>query len=250
MRAKSCFGILFGLSIVIGITIGMMIKDSLYVYGSSTSTPTVPASGPEPEVDDTILFIGVDNLQSETALLEGAWLATLGNKNDHQQNTIDIILITLYPITPDHVSSVEQAQLAQAHEGIVVNPSDLTSLTSMLPIFNMNQSWSHVIMVDEYAMNVIVSLINPNSPHPIPTPSPDTFIKPWLDPLAAYTQHTAILKTLCEDPDSYALYNTILEIVQLNNKHLKTNLSDDGLIRIWQLVNYSQGKTVQCTFYP
>jgi len=250
MRAKSCFGILFGLSIVIGITIGMMIKDTLYVSGSATPTMTVPAPDSDPKVDDTILFIGVDDLQSETPMLQGAWLATLGNKDDHTANDIHITLITLYPIIPEHVKSVEQANLAQPHEAIPVDPDNLASVTEIRSIFNLEENWSHVIIVDDFAMNVIISLINPNSQRPIPTASPDTFIKSWTNPTGAFNQHFAILKTLCEEPKSYALYTTIVDIIKLNNTHLKTNLSDDGLIRLWQLVNYSQGKTIQCDFYP
>lgn len=250
MRVKSCFGILFGLSIVIGITIGMMIRDNLDAYGSSTPTITVPPPNSEPQLNDTILFIGVDDLQAETPMLEGAWLATLCNKNDHTTNDIHIILITLYPIIPEHVSSVEQAFLSQPHEAIPVDPNDLSSLIETKPIFNSEKSWSHVILVDNNAMNVIISLINPNSPRPIPTPSPETFIKSWTNPTGAYNQHFAILTTLCEEPKSFALYNTIVDIVYLNNTHIQTNLSNEGLIRLWQLVNYSQGKNIICDFYP
>lgn len=250
MRTKSCFGILFGLSIVIGITIGMMIKDTLYASGSSTPTTTVPTPDTEPQVNDTILFIGVDDLQAETPMLEGAWLATLGNKNDDPENDIYIILVTLYPIIPEHVLSVEQAYLAQPHDAIPVDPNNLSALIEIKPIFNSDKNWAHVIFVDNHAMNVIVSLINPNSPRPIPTPSPDTFIKSWTNPTGAYNQHYAILTTLCEEPKSFALYNTVIDIVKLNNTHLQTNLSDDGLIRLWQLVNYSNGKEIVCNIYP
>ena len=228
----------------------MMIRDTLDVSGSPTPTMTIPALDSEPQVNDTILFIGVNDLQAETPLLEGAWLATLCNKNDHAANDIHIILITLYPIIPEHVLSIEQAYLAQPHEAIPVDPDNLSILTDIKPIFNSEESWSHVILVDNFAMNVIVSLINPNTPRPIPTPSPDTFIKSWENPTGAYNQHFAILTTLCEEPKSFALYNTIVDIVKLNNTHLQTNLTDDGLIRLWQLVNYSQGKTILCDFYP
>jgi WD40 repeat protein len=250
MRVKSCFGILFGLSIVIGITIGMMIKDTLYPSESSTPTITLPTPESEPQVNDTILFIGVDDLQSETPMLEGAWLATLGSKQNHIENDIHIILVTLYPIIPEHVLTVEQAYLAQPHEAIPVDPNNLSALIEIKPIFNSDKNWAHVILVDNHAMNVMVSLINPNFPRPIPTPSSDTFIKPWTNPTGAYNQQFAILSTMCEEPESFALYNTIVDIVKLNKTHLETNLSDDGLIRLWQLVNYSNGKEIVCNIYP
>ncbi|NIW44821.1 MAG: hypothetical protein GWN14_08730 [candidate division Zixibacteria bacterium] len=246
MKAKSCFGILFILSIIAGIILGKMITD-----GGIEPTPTpTPPQEIIPEVNDTILFIGVNSLEAETPLLEGAWLATLSMNNNHDDNIIQILLITLYPILPEHVNSLEKAYLAEPHAPIQIDPNHLEKFREIKPIFDTDQEWTHIIVVDEYAMNLIISLTNPNLSLPIPAPSPNTFIKSWENPVGAYQQHRAIIKTLCEEPENFALYNTILEIVNLNNSHLKTNLTKEGLIQIWQLVNYSVGKNVECKPFP
>jgi hypothetical protein len=248
MKLKSCFGILFGLSLIAGIFIGNEIK-IVITGGTETPTPTVTPT-PFPEENDTILFVGVDDLQAETALLEGAWLATLCNKPDHPDDDIHIILITLYPIIPDHVKSVDQTDYTKPHDPIPIYPDNFDSFREIKPIFNTDENWAHVIIVDEYAMNLIISLINPKweiTPEP---PNEDTFLKAWENPIGTYQQHSAILKTLCEEPESYAVLNNVQEITNLNNTHLRTTLTNDGLIGLWQLVNYSLGKTVSCEFYP
>ena len=83
MKGKSCFGILFGLSIIAGIVLGKMIVPPQPL--PITSTPP-----PEPKINDTILFIGVDHLDSTQPLLEGAWLVALDERNDHPADIIHI----------------------------------------------------------------------------------------------------------------------------------------------------------------
>jgi len=248
MKAKGCFGILFGLSIVVGVSIGMMFKDA--ISATATLTPPPIEATEYPQLKDTILILGVDSLESERPLLEGAWLVTLCNKNDHDSEALHFILITLYPVIPENVTSVEQSYLTKAHAAIPIDPNNISGLKEISPLSITTETWSHVIILDEFAMNLIVSLTNPNIQKPYPTLSPNTFIKSWENPIKAFSQHRAILITLCEEPDTYAQFNTIQEIVRLNNRHIKTNLTDDGLINLWQLVNFSAGKKIFCDLYP
>jgi len=251
MKAKSCFGILFGLSIVAGIIFGNMIKGILYppIQETPGTLESLPTTEPNPERNDTILFIGVDHLDAKIPFLEGAYLATLCNQPDHDENTIHIILITLYPIIPEHENESEKSYLTKPHNPIPIDINNLAGLDKIYPISSNDETWSHVIVIDEEAMNLIISLINPNMDKP-PKLSSDTFIKAWENPEGAYQQHQAILTTLCDEPDMYAEYETIRDIVELNNTHLKTNLSGENLIRLWQLVNFSSGKSVRCEFFP
>ncbi|MEJ2484540.1 MAG: hypothetical protein P8Y72_04225 [Anaerolineales bacterium] len=243
MKGKSCFGILFGLSIIAGIVLGKMIVPPQPL--PITSTPP-----PEPKINDTILFIGVDHLDSTQPLLEGAWLVALDERNDHPADIIHIKLITLYPIISEHVTSMEHSRYAEPHQPIPIDPNNLDHLKDIPPISFTEETWSYVIIIDEIAMNTIILLTNPNISPSYPTPEPDTFIKPWENPQGAYDQHAAILYTLCEEPDSYAQFKTIQEVVKLNGSHIKTNLDNDGLYKLWQLVNYSVGKKITCSFYP
>ena len=250
MKGKSCFGILFGLSIIAGIAIGMWIKEILTIDPiSPTITPEI-IDGTGPNVFDTILFIGVDHLDSTQPLLEGAWLAALDEGNDHPADFIHIKLITLYPIISEHVTSMEQSLYAEPHPPIPIDPNNLDQLKDIPPISFSKETWSYVIIIDEIAMNTIILLTNPNWSSPFSTPEPDLFIKPWEDPQGAYDQHAAILFTLCEEPDSFAQLKTIQEVIKLSGSHIKTDLNNKGLLKLWQRVNFSLGKKISCSFYP
>jgi len=247
MKGRSCFGILFGLSIIAGIFIGKGINDIL--GGGPTITPPPPPP-PPPVISDTILFIGVDHLDSPQPLLEGAWLAALGDEKNQPKDTIHIKLITLYPIISGHVTSMEQSRYAEPHPPIPIDPKNLDHLNDIPPISFTEETWTHVIIIDEIAMNTIILLTNPNISPPFPPPENDVFIKPWEDPQGAYEQHSAILYTLCEEPDSYAQIDTIREVIKMNGSNIKSDLDIDGLINLWQVVNYSVGKKIHCSFYP
>jgi hypothetical protein len=197
-----------------------------------------------------ILMVGVDDLQKTYPAMEGAWLVEFCDDPDHRDQAIHLKIITLYPIIPEAVTSTQQSLYAQPHAPITINPNDLWGLADQPPISFSNDRWSQVVVMDEVAANLVIALQDMNTPRPVPTPSPNAFIKPWINPQGARQQQDRILTTLCEHPAPIGHLSVVNEILQLESSHIITTLPEGGLLKMWQVVNFTQDKTVICTRFP
>ncbi len=254
-REKSCFGILFSLSIIVGIALGYIIRKGMLFEpidtGSLSSSVTIPQeqSNQETSLEDTILVIGVDSMETDPHL-EGAWLVTLCDKPDHPTGTIHLILITLYPMLAENVTTLEQSQFANPHDAIPVDVHNPSEIEHLEPLKFTEKTWSQVIILDEVAVNTAIQLSNRNHTVPINTPTADLFIKPWNNPKKAFHQQWGIITTLCEESKTFGKLNNINQIIKLYGSHLQATVNDNGLLQLWQLVNYKPTDSVQCDLYP
>lgn len=254
-REKSCFGILFSLSIIIGIALGYIIRKGMISDPLDPNPVSASVSIPqnqtneEASLGDTILVIGVDSMETDPHL-EGAWLVTLCDQPDHPPGTVHLILITVYPVLAENVTSLEQSQYANPHEAISVDVHNPSEIGQLKPLTFTDQTWSHVIIMDEVAVNTAIQLSNRNHTVPISTPNPDLFVKPWNNPGKAFYQQWGIITTLCEESKTFGQLNNINQIIKLYGSHLKATVDGDGLRTLWQLVNYKPTDSVQCDLYP
>lgn len=254
-REKSCFGILFSLSIIIGVALGMIIRQGMRQPDLDPLSVSASALGSEINPDDpasfarTYLFIGVDNLLGK-ANLEGAWLITLSNPDDHPEGTIEIILTTIYPLLSEQVIVPDQHQFTKPHPAIQVNVNDLNSIEAIGPLSYTDYEWSDVIIIDEVTINTAIQLNDVNYSGPINTPTADMFIKPWENPEKAFRQQWGIITTLCTEPQAYSNFNTIQRLKNLYGDHIISTLSGDDLLKLWQVINYNQNDTIDCEIYP
>ena len=237
------------MSIVVGIILAIIISNGMTPdLGITPSPQPYSASG----LEDTYLILGVENLTGQTHNLEGAWLATLCTEEDHTSEAIHIILMTLYPILSDNINNFELRKYANPHAPIQFDPNDLNSIASIPPVAMADEPWDHVIILDEVAMNTAIYLNDVNNSDPIPTPSADTFIKPWNDPARAFQQQSSIITTLCDEPEAYGKLTTIQRIIELTGSHLLFSFQDhdQSLFSLWQVVDLQPGETVECELYP
>ena len=252
-KTRSCVGILFIFSMIIGIMLGYgvleMIKGGDDSMLDITIDPNIIPPKEQPNFQ-SILVVGVDSLMSQSPSLEGAWVVTLAQTNGHSNGTLYFDISTLYPVTKNSVLSTRHGQYAIPHRNIVIDPDNLMALTELEPISFFQGKWTDIIVLDEVVINMLVSLQNPNISRPIPTPHPSLFIKPWEDPEGAFQQQRAILTTLCDHPEPLSESSLVLEIIEMNGQHLTSSLNKDGLLQLWQLINYTRDKQVSCTFFP
>lgn len=252
-RTRSCVGILFIISMTIGIVLGywvlIVIKDGDDSNLDITIDPIILPST-DPEGFQSVLIVGVDSLMSQTPSLEGAWVVTLKQTNGHSNGTLYLDISTLYPVTKNSVLSTRHGQYAVPHRNINIDPDNLMALTKLEPISFFQGEWNDIIVLDEVVINMLVSLQNPNISRPIPTPHPSLFIKPWEDPEGAFKQQRAILTTLCDHPEPFSEPELILEIIAMNGQHLTSSMGKDGLLQLWQVINYTRDKGVSCSFFP
>ena len=207
---------------------------------------------PTPQQEDflTILVVGVDSLMSQSPSLEGAWVVTLEQTNGQNNGTLEFDISTLYPVTKNSVLSTRHGQYAVPHRNIIIDPDNLAALTELEPISFFQGEWTDIIVMDEFVINLLILLQNPNISRPIPTPHPALFIKPWEDPEGAFQQQRAILTTLCDHPEPLSEPASVLEIIEMNGQHLTSSLTKDGLLKMWQVINYTRDKQVTCSFFP
>ena len=107
-----------------------------------------------------------------------------------------------------------------------------------------------MIVLDEVAINTVIMMQNLNFKHPVPTPGPNTFDKPWNNPQAAFDQQDRILQILCDNPTPMSEPKNIEIITAMEGTHLQTTLPPGGLYSLWQLINYMPSKQVSCTRIP
>lgn len=251
-RGKSCVGFLFGLSLLVGMVLGYFVLTGIEDTRAGT---VIPDPSPLDETttaprQDMILLLGVDDLQKTYPALEGAWLIEFCDDPDHNDQYLHIKIITLYPIIPEAVTSTQQSLYAQPHAPVTINPNDLWGLADQPPLSFSTDRWSQVVVMDEVTANVVISLQDMNTPRPIPTPTSSAFIKPWINPQGAHHQQEGILTTLCEHPAPLGHLSVVNEILQLEGSHIRSTLSEGGLLKMWQVVNFTQDKTVVCTRFP
>ncbi|MEJ2758787.1 MAG: hypothetical protein P8046_09940 [Anaerolineales bacterium] len=215
-REKSCFGILFSLSIVVGIVLGIIIRQGMLnnsLDGSLLSASAEDKQENQASLEDTLLVVGVDSME-QSPHLEGAWLVTLCNQSDHPAGTIHLKLITLYPVLAENVTSLEQSQFANPHPPVTVDINDLDAITTLEPLGFTDEKWSQVIIMDEVTMNTAIQLSNVHHPDPIKTPTADLFVKPWNNPKKALHQQWGIITTLCEESTAFGQLDTIQQMIE------------------------------------
>jgi hypothetical protein len=251
-KGKSCFGILFSMSLVVGIIFAIIISNSMKDLDLDIDRTITPTKTDDVNPEDTYLIIGVDSLAGQTHNLEGAWLATLCSEEDHASDAIHIVLITLYPILSENINNFELRKYANPHDPIQIDRNDLNSIASIPPVAMSEEPWDHVIILDEVAMNTAIHLNDINISDPIPTPSLDTFIKPWEDPARSFQQQSSIIKTLCDEPEAYGKLATIQRIIDLSESNLLVYFQGQNLslFKLWQMVDLQPGETVECELYP
>ena len=253
-RTRSCVGILFIISVILGIVLGYMVlegiagSEPLEPISPFTDTTSIPST--QNNNSHSILVIGVDSLAKAYPGLEGAWRITLEQSNGQSNGVLHFDISTLYPVTKNSVLSTRHGQFSVPHDKIVIDPNNLAALTELEPISYSREDWDDIILLDEVVVNFLISLQNPNIQRPIPTPHPSVFIKPWEDPEGAFDQQRAILTTLCDHPEPLSQPALILEIIEMTGVHLKSTLDKDGLRGLWQVINYTGDKQVVCSFYP
>lgn len=249
-RTRSCVGILFIISMIIGILLGYMVLEGMEVPPPPITIDPNIIPTKQQQNFQSILVVGVDSLMNPAPSLEGAWQITLEQSNGQSNGSYNFDISTLYPVTKATILSTRHGKFAEAHPNIIVDPDNITALTELEPISYYQGEWTDIIVVDEIVINMLVSLQNPNTPKPIPTPHPSLFIKPWKDPEGAFQQQRAILTTLCDHPDPLSEPAVVLEILQMYGQHLTSTMSSDGLLDLWQVMNYTSDTKIDCSFYP
>jgi hypothetical protein len=246
-RARGCVGILFILSLIAGILLGYICIGSDACLGTAS---TITPSPPPPPPSNSILVLGVDSLELPNPGLEGAWIITMPSTNNQDGQEIHFEIFTMYPVSQAKVLSPELSQFTQPHPRIILDPSNPFSPVPLAPLGINPDGWIGTILLDEYIINLLLLLQNnPNILQTITPPPDDLFIKPWLDPPGALEQQKAILTTLCEHPQPLANPNVIAAILQMEHTHIKSNLGESGLLRLWQNINYSYSKQVSCDLF-
>ncbi|MCB2179744.1 hypothetical protein KQH54_01335 [bacterium] len=253
-REKSCFGFLFSISIIVGVALGMVIRQGIRLSDVKPGSISASALGAdiisdETSFERTYLIIGVDDLYGD-ALLQGAWIITLSTPEDHPEGTIEVILVTLYPLLPEHVTFPGQSDFTKPHAAIPVDVNDLSTLEMLPPLTFTEPEWSDVILIDETAMNAAIRLSDMNFSGPLPTPTSDMFVKTWENPTNAFRQQWGIITTLCTEPKTYSQLNTIQQLLNLYGDHITSTLGRNELLKLWQIINYKQNDTIDCEIYP
>ena len=194
-----------------------------------------------------MLIVGVDSLLKPTPLMEGAWLVTL---LDRGEETIHLRLITLYPIVKPSVTSSYHLPYTQPHTPIGIDPANLVDLEFLEPLTFSPDAWSYVIVMDEVAVNTLIMMQNLNFQHPVPTPGPNAFYKPWKNPQATFEQQDRILHLLCEKPMPLSEPRNIKIMTAMEGSHIQTTMPESYLYTLWQLIDYTPPMQVTCTRTP
>ena len=125
-RTTGCL-VLFILSLIAGIIAGYYLITLMKPPDLTEITPEPPRSHTSTNTDAerSVLIVGVDSLNKPNPLMEGAWLVTLV---DYGEGSIQLRLITLYPIVETSATSTYHIPYTQPHTPIVVDPSNLLNL--------------------------------------------------------------------------------------------------------------------------
>jgi hypothetical protein len=223
-KTKTVFFIfVFSMSLFIGVSIGkMMQKEKEPSLEEETQILT-----PKSLETHKILIAGVDDLTYSQARLESVWLA------EFAEGSLEISLRPLYPVasTPNHYSYLIP------HDPIYVSTTDLEGLRSVELLRAQNVDWSDVIMLDEWAMDILIEttmddIQSVSSPGDLVTSS---LPKVWEDPNAALYLQENIVQFLCEHVGPFAKQESILYLMALIPNHIKSTLSRDDILNQWEL---------------
>jgi hypothetical protein len=228
--------IIFFLSLFIGITVGVTFKQ-----GQKTPTPTTASSPIANETIGSLLVLGVNNFEDEEIYLESAWQVILSKTQRDGNETIDVVMVSIYPPANNKASEPNIRPYLEPHPPISFPKSYLEDLSvfnvlNRIPILNRSEIYfQDVIVIDEYAMNFIIELTNSEPVLPPDSINENSFIKPWEAPQEALDLQRNILDTLCSPPQNILSYANFIHVFSLYPEKFKTNLTIEEIIGFWQL---------------
>ncbi len=249
-KKNGCLGLLFSVFLILGVIVAKMISDGMDTPPTlPTPTPTAVSPAPKSQIP-VFLVIGVNQFSSNQTYLESAWLISITPEMADGLNKLNIILVGIYPVTPEMVSNPDLGYLANTHAPIPIDLQNIDSLSSMALFTGYETSWDEVIVLDEYAMNGIIHLGDRNAAHQIPTPSPNLFTKPWDSPAASFEMQSGILENLCNNPHAYLQFQTLQDILSLYPNHLQSTMEASKLSNLWQVYTNGDKTVIYCDPYP
>jgi len=191
--------------------LGLGLVSGLFI---GTLGQALAAPGGDPN-QHNILFVLVDDLNSEQPILEGIWLAAR-QVGSQQWNWMPI-----YPTPLDETES----EYAKPH-GAFYLPSNRTTEPSTLPPLRAQRVWwDEVFWLDEAALGLIQTF-NGGEPRRMS----DT----WLEPQAALLDQVSILNKLCKGGQAAAsVPGTLDQVLSLVPNHLRVSISPFELIARW-----------------
>lgn len=248
---RSCVAILFAISLLAGTVLAYLVVSTIGGGQAATIEPSETLVSTPAVGEGSILVVGVDRLDgSAPSLLEGAWLVSLCCDRNQPEDTLELNVITIYPVVPQSVTASQMSEFVQPHTPIVIDPDNLEALRFQVPFTFTDEAWSDVLVLDEIVIHTLISMQNPNIPRPIPTPDPSMFSKPWQSPEAAFRQQQAIMITLCDHPWLLADLQVVLHLLGMYNQHLVSTLSAEELLTLWQLMDIAPDHPVICNRFP
>ncbi|HKJ26187.1 MAG TPA: hypothetical protein VJ965_00995 [Anaerolineales bacterium] len=235
-----------------GAVIGIIFEVGRKSTSTIQPTPTFTPAPVSTSTKANILFIGVNQINSQISYLESAWLANQEFYLEDDKTNIKVTLISLYPVTQSMITTPDLAVYTKPHQPMMLNPENFESLEGLPPLSQANLSWEnvHIVLLDEYFMNSAIVLSNPTNPTQLKPPSDSLFVKPWTDPAGAYLQQHSILTNLCHHPEGYFRFNVAHTLIDLYQQHIRSTLTSDDLLSMWQ-INVNLGDIeIVCDIFP
>lgn len=230
------FALAFLVSLYIGFSIGKIIKEGQDDY---LAVQSQTASYPYPSLmtEKTILIAGVETLETPRSVLESAWLLS------YQEDIMELKLTPLYPVA-------ETAHLFEylgPHPPIMVSTENLDEFKTLPVLTGQGVSWDDVILIDEYALNMIIETTSAVPNLASPKKVAQTLEKAWIDPDKTLAQQKNIITYLCSHPKPFGNLESIQNLLNLIPNHIHTTLTEDYLLSQWQFLTNS-GFPLECNF--
>lgn len=186
------------------------------------------AAGPqEPEGQQNVLFVLVDDLSGEQPTLQGIWLAARGADSSE---------FNWMPIYPAPLQDAE-SEYAKPHLPVHVNGAQFIEVSALAPLRAEGAWWGEVFWVDRAALSALQNAAGG---------APVAFTDAWSEPQAALFEQVQVLSTLCAHEFSAADKALLDQMLALMPQHVRSSVNPFELITSWDAWS-SEGFNFSCT---
>jgi hypothetical protein len=215
--------IAFIMFFIVGLITVLLIQGEIL----SPTSPTVPISNSISQTNGqkNILLVGVDRVDTKSARLESLWLVM------YHPETPRFFFKPIYP--PPHEEAV--SSYSEPHEPIPIDPRNLSKITTLDILKELNIWWNDTILIDEYATTGLLGLIEGIPSDNIESSASEVSSLPhaWDNPHDALQAQTSIYRGVCNNSNNLANQVTLFDVLAVTEDHLYSSKNQIELTTDW-----------------